>query len=240
MPASGVMDNILQVKNLKASYSNQTVFEDVSFELPKAGFITIVGPNGAGKSTLIKILSGIKKAKSGQFTVGDGKFSPRIGFLPQENRQFQDFPASAYEVIESGFKNDHLFWPFLSKSEHQKLNDICAFMEITDLLNKQYRNLSGGQRRKVLLCRALCAGEELLFLDEPVAGLDLQSADILYRLIVRLNKERKAAILIVSHDLKKAMNLPGLIMHFDHGIKFMGNPSEYEKTRFFKEEEGHL
>ena len=234
------MTNVLQVEHLSASYNDQTVFADVSFSLPEAGVITVVGPNGAGKSTLLKVLCGIRKATSGRFTAGNGKERLQKGFLPQENRQFQDFPATAYEVIESGFKDDHLFWPFLSKAKQQKLDSICSFMEIKDLLLKQYRNLSGGQRRKVLLCRALCAGEQLLLLDEPVAGLDLQSTDILYKLIVRLNMERKAAVLMVSHDLNRALQLPGLIMHFDHGIRFLGTPLEYRKTEFFRNEEEHL
>ena len=172
------------------SYEGKVVLEDIHFSVEKGDYLCIVGENGAGKSTLLKGILGLKKPGEGEIILGDGLKRQDIGYLPQQTEAQKDFPASVYEVVESGCLNKLSLFPFYRKEDKKRVEDALRFLNIENLRKSCYRELSGGQQQRVLLARALCAGSKLLILDEPVAGLDPKAQTELYDLIDRLNKER--------------------------------------------------
>ncbi len=101
-------------------------------------------------------------------------------------------------------------------------------LQITNLANRCYRELSGGQQQRVLLARALCATRKILLLDEPVSGLDPKVTEEMYRLIEKINCEDKITIIMISHDMKAAMNYASLILHIGEEV-FYGTKQEYER-----------
>ena len=127
-----------------------------------------------------------------------------IGYLPQQTGIQRDFPASVREVVMSGCQGRCGIRPFYSRAEKQLVQRAMVKMEITHLSGKCYRELSGGQQQRTLLARALCASGDMLFLDEPVSGLDPGAADDMYSLVEHLNREDGLTIVMISHDTAAA------------------------------------
>ena len=216
------------------SYEGKVVLEDIHFSVEKGDYLCIVGENGAGKSTLLKGILGLKKPNEGEIILGDGLKRQDIGYLPQQTEAQKDFPASVYEVVESGCLNKLSLFPFYRKEDKKRVEDALRFLNIENLRKSCYRELSGGQQQRVLLARALCAGSKLLILDEPVAGLDPKAQTELYDLIDRLNKELKITIIMVSHDVKEIVQRAKHILHLAHKQLFFGAAEEYRESELGK------
>ena len=216
------------------SYEGKVVLEDIHFSVEKGDYLCIVGENGAGKSTLLKGILGLKKPDEGEIILGDGLKRQDIGYLPQQTEAQKDFPASVYEVVESGCLNKLSLFPFYRKEDKKRVEDAIRFLNIENLRKSCYRELSGGQQQRVLLARALCAGSKLLILDEPVAGLDPKAQTELYDLIDRLNKELKITIIMVSHDVKEIVQRAKHILHLAHKQLFFGEAEKYRESELGK------
>ena len=216
------------------SYEGKVVLEDIHFSVEKGDYLCIVGENGAGKSTLLKGILGLKKPNEGEIILGDGLKRQDIGYLPQQTEAQKDFPASVYEVVESGCLNKLSFVPFYRKEDKKRVEEALRFLNIENLRKSCYRELSGGQQQRVLLARALCAGSKLLILDEPVAGLDPKAQTELYDLIDRLNKELKITIIMVSHDVKEIVQRAKHILHLAHKQLFFGEAEKYRESELGK------
>ena len=216
------------------SYEGKVVLEDIHFSVEKGDYLCIVGENGAGKSTLLKGILGLKKPNEGEIILGDGLKRQDIGYLPQQTEAQKDFPASVYEVVESGCLNKLSLFPFYRKEDKKRVEDALRFLNIENLRKSCYRELSGGQQQRVLLARALCAGSNLLILDEPVAGLDPKAQTELYDLIDRLNKELKITIIMVSHDVKEIVQRAKHILHLAHKQLFFGEAEKYRESELGK------
>lgn len=216
------------------SYEGKVVLEDIHFSVEKGDYLCIVGENGAGKSTLLKGILGLKKPSEGEIILGDGLKRQDIGYLPQQTEAQKDFPASVYEVVESGCLNKLSLFPFYRKEDKKRVEDALRFLNIENLRKSCYRELSGGQQQRVLLARALCAGSKLLILDEPVAGLDPKAQTELYDLIDRLNKELKITIIMVSHDVKEIVQRAKHILHLAHKQLFFGEAEKYRESELGK------
>lgn len=226
--------NCLEVKDLTLSYGGEPVITDLSFEVRNGEYICIVGENGSGKTTLLQSILGLKQPSKGSITFADKRMTKSIGYLPQQQKVQEDFPASVLEVVHSGFVNSCLF-PFdFSKVKRRKAYDVMQNLKIEQsLYNKCFRELSGGQRQKVLLARALCATDTLLLLDEPVTGLDPVSTAEMYRIIRQLNEDGMTVIMI-SHDIKTAVLEAHKILHISHDGYFFGSSDEYKYSELGK------
>ena len=129
----------------------------------------------------------------------------------------------------SGFLNKMGLRPCYNKAEKTKAMEILADFGMADYVKASFGSLSGGQKQRVLLARALCATDKLLLLDEPATGLDPVATEELYELLKRLNREKKTTILMVSHDLNKAVSDAGLILHVNKrsGCGYFGPADKY-------------
>ena len=218
---------MLDVKELCVSQGGMDILENVSFHVFKGEYISIVGENGSGKSTLIKAVLGQILKKSGTVTFSEEV--KRIGYLPQQNK-ISNFPASVMEVVLSGCLNRLNGRPFYSKEEKALANEYIERLGIEKLKNRNFLMLSGGERQRALLARAMCAGEDMLVLDEPVTGLDPLVTEDMYRIIGEFNKERKVTVLTVSHDIPAAVRYSEKILHLGKNVRFFGTSEEYIKS----------
>lgn len=192
---------VIETIDLSAGYTTP-VIAGLNLSVNAGDYMCITGPNGSGKSTLMKTLLGLIPPLSGSVKIFAG--AGDVGYVPQQNELQKDFPASVREVVMSGFQGRLGLRPFYSQHEKTSADSAMKKMNIADLSQKSYRELSGGQRQRVLISRALCAGRKILFLDEPVAGLDSQSTKEMYRVIHDLNEEGMTVIMI-SHDTESSM-----------------------------------
>jgi zinc transport system ATP-binding protein len=155
----------------------------------------------------------------------------KIGYLPQQSSIQRDFPASVWEVVLSGCIKKNLFY---TKDDKKMADMQIEKLGLSGIAKKSYRDLSGGQQQRVLLARALCAGKDLLVLDEPVTGLDPVVTDELYSTIRELNQKEKIAVIMVSHDVNRAVQNATHILHMDRKPLFFGTSADYEKTELYK------
>lgn len=223
--------SILAVENLTAYYEKHTVFENLNFSVEEGDFLCILGENGSGKTTLMRCLLGLGVRSLG--TVSYGGFDRRkIGWLPQRNEAQKDFPADVWEVVLSGFAHKGFFGLFHTKADKKAAARQMELLGISELKYASFRELSGGQQQRVLLCRALCAAEKVLLLDEPMAGLDHTAQKELYEAVDRLRCEGMTVIMI-SHEVERALSHANRVLHLDREENFFGSVEEYRQSRFY-------
>jgi zinc transport system ATP-binding protein len=177
----------------------------------------------------------LKAPMSGHIEAGDGLSQNEIGYLPQQTAAQKDFPASVREVVRSGCLNRCGFRPFYSANEKRMAEENMERLGIAPLAKRCYRELSGGQQRRALLARALCAARKLLLLDEPAAGLDPKASSEMYAIIKDLNSSG-ATIIMISHDIAASLRYASHILHIG------GQASLFFGTRdgYLKSEAGRL
>ncbi len=212
---------LFEVKNLTLGYENEKIIKDISFVVNDKDFIIITGKNGAGKSTLIKGILGLIKPMEGSIIFGESLNRKLIGYMPQETKVDANFPATVYEIVLSGAINKMGFKPFYNKELKNKAIDALKILNILNIKNRSFQDLSGGQRQKTLLARSLCATDKLLILDEPSNNLDQASREEFYLLLMKLNKELGITIIMISHDqdIDKILGTKQLIIS-DKGYEF--------------------
>ena len=220
----------IECQNLTVGYDGRAILKDINFTVNRGDYLCIIGENGAGKTTLLRTLLGLQPPVSGKILFGDGLERKRCGYLPQQTVIQRDFPASVSEIVLSGCQNRCGLRPFYRKEEKEYAHKMTEKMGIVHLADKCYRELSGGQQQRTLLARALCATQEMLFLDEPVSGLDPVATEEMYRLIEQINREDHITILMISHDIKAAVAYADHILEIGKQI-FLGTAQEYlERT----------
>ncbi|MBQ7638834.1 MAG: ABC transporter ATP-binding protein [Clostridia bacterium] len=219
----------ISCRDLRLGYEGRTVTEGLTFEVNRGDYLCVVGENGAGKSTLIKALLGLNPPLSGEIAFPGGLKAAAIGYLPQHNAVQKDFPASVKEIVLSGCLGKGGFQPFYTREQKALAERQMERLGITEIKSRCYRELSGGQRQRVLLARALCATEEILLLDEPVAGLDPKVTKEMYEIIDSLNKSG-VTVIMVSHDISAAVRYASHILHLGPTPLFFGPKSSYVKT----------
>ena len=235
------MEPLIKCEHVDLGYENQDAVINVNMEVCPGDYLCIVGENGSGKSTLIKGLLGLLKPSGGKLTVAEELKTTGIGYLPQQTAAQKDFPASVKEVVLSGCLSRRGRRPFYSKTEKDIAAANMEKLGITQLADQCYRELSGGQQQRVLIARALCATRELLILDEPITGLDPMAIQDFYSMIRKLNREDKVAIIMVSHDLRNAVEEANKILHLQKQVLFYGPAHDYMNSKaaghFFHEKE---
>lgn len=194
--------NLIEVKNLSVGYNHKAIVENISFTVNEGNAICIIGENGIGKSTLMKTLLGVLKPVSGEIIFSENK---RFGYLPQINETQNDFPASVNEIVLSGLLNKKSFLAFYNKADKEIAMKNMEILHITHLKDKPFSSLSGGQKQRVLIARALCSTDNILFLDEPITGLDPQTKADFYETLALLQKEG-ITIVMITHNLEDFIN----------------------------------
>ena len=217
----------IKCKNLTLGYGSQVILSGLSFEVNRGDYLCIVGSNGSGKTTLMKTVLGLTKPLGGSIEFSDGLSARGVGYLPQQTDVQRDFPASVGEIVISGCLGRGGFHPFYTKADKALAQQAMERMNITGLKNSCYRELSGGQQQRVLLARALCATRDILLLDEPVAGLDPKVTAGMYALIDSLNKNDGVTVIMISHDIDKALRYASHILHIGTD-NFFGTRAQYE------------
>jgi zinc transport system ATP-binding protein len=194
------MAELIKVKDLSVGYGERAVIKRASFVVESGDFICVVGANGAGKSTLIKTILGILKPSAGKIQFADKLTQSQLGYLPQDMKFESDFPASVEEVVLTGALGRMGWRPFYGAKERSAALDCMKELKISKLAKRSFAELSGGQRQKVLLARALMASRRVLFLDEPSNNLDYKSKADFYELLKKMNADG-LTIMMITHDV---------------------------------------
>lgn len=224
------MEDIIVVNHLKKQFKEIKAVDDISFRVKKGQLYGFLGVNGAGKSTTINILCTLLMSTQGEVSVcghrmgkEDQKIRQKIGVVFQDNtldnrltiKENLIFRASLYD------KDD--------KSIHSNLKHVSEILEIGDLLNRQFRKLSGGQKRRCEIAKALMNQPELLFLDEPTTGLDPQTRQNVWESIERLRKEESMTVFLTTHYMEEAAKAQYISIMESGKLVADGTPSELKE-----------
>lgn len=201
-------DPIIEAHNLTVLYGRKPALWNVDFELPDEKVIGIMGPNGSGKSTLLKSIMGVVEPTSGYTKVYNQEIDEvrdKISYVPQRQDIDWDFPASVWDIVAMGrFKQRGLFKKLNSEDEQI----IAHSLEKVNMLSyskRQISQLSGGQQQRVFLARALAQQGELFLMDEPFAGVDIATEEMIVALLKEMREDGKTLV-IVHHDLHTAQS----------------------------------
>ena len=217
---------LLACRDVSLGYEHKPLLEHLDFTVRAGDYVAVLGENGSGKSTLLKSLLGLTPPLAGEID-RPAQRAGQLGYLPQQTPAQRDFPATAEEVVLSGFLNRKGFHLTYSNREKSAALMHMGKLGILELRDKCYRELSGGQQQRVLLCRALCAANELLILDEPVTGLDPAASQDLYKTLRYLHNKENMAILMVTHDVDAALREAKTILHIGQKRWFCGSVEDY-------------
>ncbi len=192
----------IDVKDLRFSYDGTPILEGVTFSVAQGDFLGILGPNGGGKTTLLKLLLGILKPQGGVIKVlGETPHNAkhRVGYMPQGTDFNNTFPISVLEIVLMGRLYQSRLWGWHSRKDLVKAEEVLKKVGMWDQRAMPIGSVSGGQRQRVFIARALATDPEILFLDEPTAGIDPAFETDLFEFLRELNKE--VTILVVTHDI---------------------------------------
>lgn len=223
-------ENAIEIKNLEKRYGNQTVLSGLNFSVRKGETFALLGANGAGKTTTLECIEGLKKYDGGKINV-NGKIGIQLqsASLPSHIKAIE-----AVKLFSKWNKPRNR----TNKAEKTKsknvlddeILDLLDSLGINEFAKKQYRQLSTGQKRRLHLVLALTRNPEILFLDEPTAGLDVEGRISLHEQIRKL-KEKGKTIVLASHDMSEVENLCDRIAILSGGkIAFIGTVSELNQT----------
>ena len=205
-PVSGTSkttESALEVRNLWAGYDGKPVLEAVNFQIDRGEMVGIIGPNGSGKSTLIKTVLGLVKPLRGDVSILGSKGAPErhlVGYTPQTELVDWDFPVTVADVALMGRYSRRGLFRRTTNEDREAADAALELVKIFELRDRLIGELSGGQRRRVLLARAMAHKPELLLLDEPMAGLDATTQHQLLDLLDEL-RAKGATVVLSTHDL---------------------------------------
>lgn len=225
------MDKIIEVKNLSKSYGSIKAVKGISFYVEKGKLFAFLGPNGAGKSTTIDIICTFLKKDSGNIVIDglelgkdDDEIRGRIGAVFQDGLLDNLLTVEENLMIRGGL--------YKNKKEDLKtaVDEIAEIMGITEILKRPYGKLSGGQRRRCDIARALINKPQILFLDEPTTGLDPQTRKSVWETIQRLQKSNNMTLFLTTHYMEEAAEADYVIIIDEGQIAAKGTPAFLRET----------
>jgi iron complex transport system ATP-binding protein len=219
----------LEIQGVQFSYGSVPVLEDIGLSIGDGEVLSLVGPNGSGKTTLLKCISRILKPQRGTILV-EGRDVSRVelkelahclGYVPQSAPS--SFPLTVYDTVLLGRK-PHVNWK-LSERDKEIAFGVLRLMKLDGMALRLFNELSGGEKQKVLMARALSQEPQVLLLDEPTSNLDLRHQLEVLGLIVDMVKGRGLSAVMAMHDLNLASRFSSKIVMLEHGrIYAAGKP----------------
>ncbi len=199
-------DIALEIHDLTVAYDKKPILWGVDLSLPKGVLCGVIGPNGAGKSTLLKSIMGLLKQQGGYVKILDqeiDKVRKLVSYVPQRESVDWNFPASVYDVVMMGRYGQLRLLQRPKKSDKEIVLQAIEDVGMSPFINRQISELSGGQQQRVFMARALAQQAQIYFMDEPFAGVDAATEQMIMKVLQSLRSQGKTVI-VVHHDLQSA------------------------------------
>ena len=223
--------NAIEIKNLKKYYGEVKAVDDVSFSVKQGEFFAFLGVNGAGKSTTISVLCGRQKRDGGEVLV-EGKETDSCG---EESRRaigvvFQSSALDSPLTVGDNLRYRAALYGITGQAYRNRLEELVSLFDLAPLLKRPLRKLSGGQRRRVDIARALVHEPRILILDEPTTGLDPQTRKSVWETVHRLRAEREMTVLLTTHYMEEAADADRVVIIDGGKILANATPLELKNT----------
>jgi zinc transport system ATP-binding protein len=218
-------ENLIELEHINKIESGNIILKDVTFNIKKGSFVSIIGPSGSGKTSLAKIILGIDKNFTGSIKKANNL---KIGFVPQKIILNENLPITCKEYIKILSQNNINIEDLINQFKEFNLSEA--------LLNQDIKNLSGGQLQRLNLIATLLLKPNFLILDEPTQGLDVQNQTIMYEIISNYYKQNNnSTILMISHDLNNVFVNSTDVVCLNTHICCMGKPNDIAESKEYGE-----
>jgi len=219
------MLKIVEIENLTINYDDGILaLDNVSLSVEEKDFLGIIGPNGAGKTTLFSCMLGLLSNYNGEIKFfgtnirKSKQYLNQIGFVPQKPVFDKNFPATVAEVVGMDLTKNQ---------KDDAIDKVLQKVWLHELSHRRIGDLSGGQQQRVFIAKALVKDPQILILDEPVTGIDLQSKDLFYQILRDLNQKDSITIIWSSHDLDAVAKLASKVACLNRTLFFHGISEEF-------------
>ena len=228
---------MIKVENISKSVKSKLLFKNISFDLPNNKIIGLLGANGAGKTSVFKAISGLSKIDSGKIKFYDQNLhlmtleersNAGLNYVPQENSLFDDLSLkeNLEAIVELRFKE-------ISSDKSKQIENLLDLMKLTDKANTKSKFLSGGEKRKTEILRAILLDSKFILLDEPFAGVDPISVEEIIKILKNFKKD--LGIFISDHNFRDVINVCDEIILLNQGeLLLQGTPNQVKNNSLAK------
>jgi zinc transport system ATP-binding protein len=222
----------VELRKVSFSYAQgPPALEDIDLAIGRGEFVAVAGPNGGGKTTLVRVALGLERPTSGEallFGEPAHRFDRRevLGYLAQRSQLGLDAPATVREVVTAGRLPRAGLMGRLRAGDREKVTESIARVGLSHFADRPLQRLSGGQQQRAFIAKALAAEPELLVLDEPTTGVDVEAQEALADLLERLHRELEVTILYVSHEFGAIERFVERLVLVRRELVFDGPPRE--------------
>ena len=225
------MDNIMEISHLHKSFGAVKAVQDLNFCVKKGELFAFLGVNGAGKSTTINIMCGELRKDSGSVLIGGADLDKEPDSIRRKlGVVFQSSVLDKNLSVRDNLRSRAALYGIHGKAFEKRLEELTELLDFSDLLKRPLGKLSGGQRRRIDIARALLHQPEILILDEPTTGLDPQTRTNLWQVIGRLRREQGMTVFLTTHYMEEAADADYVVI-IDHGrIAAEGTPLTLKNT----------
>ena len=228
---------MIKVENISKSIGSKLLFKNISFDLPNNKIIGLLGANGAGKTSVFKAISGLSKIDSGKIKFYDENLhlmtleersNAGLNYVPQENSLFDDLTLkeNLEAIVELRFRE-------ISSDKSKQIENLLDLMKLTDKANTKSKFLSGGEKRKTEILRAILLDSKFILLDEPFAGVDPISVEEIIKILKNFKKD--LGIFISDHNFRDVINVCDEIILLNQGeLLLQGTPNQVKNNSLAK------
>jgi zinc transport system ATP-binding protein len=217
----------IKIQGLTVRLGGNTILDGIDLHVHCGDVLAIVGPNGAGKTTLLRAILGEVpyEGKMSSLIGGVERRRPRIGYVPQKLQFDLDSPISVADLVVAAISKRPVWWGIRHKAL-ENVKRVLSVFAADNLITRRVGELSGGELQRVLLAIAMTAEPELLLLDEPSSGVDVQGLALFYQLVRDLKKQHDISVILVTHDLPGISAFVDRIVLLNRSVIAEGSPKE--------------
>jgi len=242
LDGSGAAASILEVSDLDVQLGGRRILDGVSFRIAPGEFTGLIGSNGAGKTTLFRVILGLQPASAGRVAIegaAGGRSRRALGYVPQKFLIDPDVPLRARDLVGLGIDAQRLGVPLPSRTRRERVEQMLEAVDAVEFADTRVGRLSGGEQQRILIAHALISEPRLLLLDEPLANLDLRSAAEVVRLLARIAREQRIAVLISAHEINPLLPVMDRVVYLASGRAANGTTAEIIRAEVLSKLYGH-
>lgn len=222
--------DVIRIENLYKSYGEVKAVTDLSFKVKKGELFAFLGVNGAGKSTTISMMCGTLKKDAGKIYIGGEDIDHKSDDVKRKiGVVFQNSALDKSLSVKDNLMHRAALYGIIGKEFESRLNELVSLLDFADILNRPVGKLSGGQRRKADVARALIHKPMILILDEPTTGLDPQTRTTLWAVIEKMRKEEGMTVLLTTHYMEEAADADYVVIIDSGRISAEGTPHDLKE-----------
>jgi zinc/manganese transport system ATP-binding protein len=223
------VSSVLAVDGVSVRLAGRLILDEVRFSIAPGEFVGLIGSNGAGKTTLLRVILGLQPTIAGTVSIGGGpqaRGRGLVGYVPQKIQLDSDMPVRARDLVGLGLDGNRLGIPLPSRRKRELVDQMLEAVDATRFASQRVGNLSGGEQQRVMIAHALVSQPRLLLLDEPLANLDIRSAQEIIALLTKICRQQQVAILISAHEMNPLLPVMDRVVYMAGGRAASGTTDE--------------